>query len=149
MSATANLSDGELTCLIDRLEESFDLHVTWSSINHLSPDLENTKLFLSVANMLEKHVMWTFAAPYSAHWQADCPQADSAVHWPDSDFEHEPMSRHRKCLKTFQFHLALSTHLLFIAVLHLCIQKVQRHRLREVHKLRGGEKRYWTDISES
>lgn len=88
-SATANRSDGALTCLIDRLEESFDLHVAWSSIDHLSADLENTKPFLSVADMLEKHVTWTFAAPYSADWQVGCPQADSAVHWPDSDSEHE------------------------------------------------------------
>lgn len=33
------------TCLIDGLEESFDLHFTRSSINHLSPDLKNKRQF--------------------------------------------------------------------------------------------------------
>lgn len=66
--------------------------------------------------------MWTLSASDTA----ECPQADDALHWPGSNSEHE--------LNGFR------THLLFIAVLHLCIQKVQCHWFREVHKLRGRKK---------
>lgn len=74
MSATVNHTDRESTCLIDRLEKSFDLHVAWPSINHLPSDLKSTKPLLSETgqeNLLH-----------------DCPQADDAQ-WPGSNSEHE------------------------------------------------------------
>lgn len=97
-----------LTCLIDRLEKSFDLHFTWSSINHLSPNLEKNR----VVSFIPKTIRET------CHMSPPC----WLVGW---------MALGRKGLKRE------STRLLFTAVLHLCIQEVQSHRLREVHKLTG------------
>lgn len=76
MSATVNHSDRESTCLIDRLEKSFDLHVPWPSINHLPSDLKKKRKKLLQENQLR--------GPF-----AYCPQADDAVHWPGSNTEHE------------------------------------------------------------
>lgn len=69
------------TCLIDGLEESFDLHFTRSSINHLSPDLKKNIMlffFFKSEDIGGKKVTWT--------WR-ECPSGARAAHWPSSNIE--------------------------------------------------------------
>lgn len=80
------------TCLIDGLEESFDLHFTWSSINHLSPDLKYIKHFFFFPSEVfgGKKVTWT--------WR-ECPSGATAAHWPSSNIEREFSNESTKSLK--------------------------------------------------
>lgn len=95
------------SCLIDGLEERFDLHFARSSINHLSPDLKkkkkkkNTKPFLSVERREKKKKSHVGPLLGSAHrLEAECPSGATVVHWPSSNIEHELSNESRKCLKT-------------------------------------------------
>lgn len=97
------------SCLIDGLEESFDLHFTRSSINHLSPDLkkkENKKHTQSRSFKSEdvrKRNKKSHVGPLlgSAHrLEAGCPSGATVVHWPSSNIEHELSNESKKCLKT-------------------------------------------------
>lgn len=93
------------SCLIDRLEESFDLHFTRSSINHLSPDLKKKTKHKAVPfsrKMLEKKKKCHMGPLLgSAHrLEEECPSGATFVHWPSSNIEHELSNESRKCLKT-------------------------------------------------
>lgn len=71
------------SCLIDGLEESFDLHFTRSSINHLSPDLKKphkqSRSFQS--EDVKKKKCYVGPLLDSVHrLEAECPSGATVVH---------------------------------------------------------------------
>lgn len=118
------------TCLIDGLEESFDLHFTRPSINHLSPDLKKNMecFFFFSQKILEKK---------KSHGHGENVPLEQGR--PTGPVVTSSMSSVTRALSAWKReHLgpgALHAHLLFTAVLHLCIQKIKGHGLGEVHKL--------------
>lgn len=95
------------SCLIDGPEESFDLHFTRSSINHLSPDLKKKKTTHTQSRSFQSEDVRKRKKSHegpllrSAHrLEAVCPSGATVVHWPSSNIEHELSNESRKCLKT-------------------------------------------------